>query len=217
MATTVSASESLKPAETRRRWIARSCWPRSASKRALSSASRAAAWSLVDCTSRKVPAIIDTAAATAPVAPASSTAWESGAEKATPKTRPKIETVPSSMPNTIEPTEATKERRICPNSVRGRSAEPSSLGRRSAGASLFLALGVTASYASFCLMLRTTAQCTAARCSGQKAAAYSIIAARYKAARVGVIARANGTTASAVLAASGRPGGLAHKERQSAA
>jgi len=66
-----------------------------------------------------VPAIIDTAAATAPVAPASSTACESGAAAATPKTRPKIDTVPSSMPNTMEPTEATKERRIRPASVPG--------------------------------------------------------------------------------------------------
>jgi len=77
---------------------------------------------LVDSTSRKVPAIIDTAAATAPVPPASSTARESGAEAATPKTRPKIETVPSSMPNTIEPTESRNERQTRPVSVRGESA-----------------------------------------------------------------------------------------------
>ena len=72
----------------------------------------------MNSTSRNVPAIIDTAAATAPVAPASSTAWESGAEKATPKTSPKIETVPSSMPNTMEPTEAAKEPRTWLGSVR---------------------------------------------------------------------------------------------------
>ena len=65
-----------------------------------------------------MPAIIDTAAATAPVAPASSTARESGAAKATPKTSPKIETVPSSMPNTMEPTEAWKESPIRPGRLR---------------------------------------------------------------------------------------------------
>ena len=62
---------------------------------------------------------IHTAAATAPVPPASSTALELGAEAATPKTRPKIETVPSSMPKTMDPTEAKKERRIRPASVAG--------------------------------------------------------------------------------------------------
>jgi hypothetical protein len=69
-------------------------------------------------TSRNVPAIIDTAAATAPVPPASSTTRESGAAAATPKTSPKMETVPSSMPNTMEPTESVNERRIRPG-VRG--------------------------------------------------------------------------------------------------
>jgi hypothetical protein len=70
-------------------------------------------------TSRNVPAIIDTAAAITPVPPASSTACESGAAAATPKTRPKMETVPSSMPNTIEPAEPVNERRIRPASVPG--------------------------------------------------------------------------------------------------
>ena len=68
-----------------------------------------------------MPAIIDTAAAIAPVPPASSTALELGAEAATPKTRPKIETVPSSMPKTMDPTEARKDRRSRPTSVAGAS------------------------------------------------------------------------------------------------
>src|SRR5690349_23199839 len=61
------------------------------------------------CTSRNAPAIMDTAAATAPVAPASSTGALLVELAATPKTRPKIDTVPSSMPKTISPTDATSD------------------------------------------------------------------------------------------------------------
>ena len=69
---------------------------------------------------RNVPAIIDTAAAIAPVPPASSTALELGAEAATRRRDRTIETVPSSMPKTMDPTEARKDRRSArPTSVAG--------------------------------------------------------------------------------------------------
>src|SRR5712691_4277032 len=54
-------------------------------------------------TSRYVPAIMDTAAEIAPVAPANNTTWLLVALAATPKTSPKIDTVPSSIPKTMEP------------------------------------------------------------------------------------------------------------------
>jgi hypothetical protein len=64
---------------------------------------------LVDSTSRNVPAIIETAAAMAPVAPASKTIELLVVLLATPKTSPKIETVPSYMPKTISPMELVKD------------------------------------------------------------------------------------------------------------
>ena len=72
---------------------------------------RARAWSRAVSASRYAPAIIDTAAAIAPVMPATSTIRLSLVLAATPNTRPKIETVPSSMPNTMSPNDALNERR----------------------------------------------------------------------------------------------------------
>ena len=70
--------------------------------------------SRVVSTSRNTPAIIETAAATAPEAPAMTTAAVLDVVAATPKIRPKIDTVPSSIPNTMVPAELTSElRRRC--------------------------------------------------------------------------------------------------------
>ncbi len=52
---------------------------------------------------------METAAAKAPDAPAISTVLLSLVVAATPSTRPKIETVPSSMPKTISPALAAKD------------------------------------------------------------------------------------------------------------
>jgi hypothetical protein len=59
----------------------------------------------------EVSTIIETAAATAPEAPAISTALVLVIVAATPKIRPKIETVPSSMPKTTVPAELSSELR----------------------------------------------------------------------------------------------------------
>src|ERR1700730_17944808 len=56
---------------------------------------------------------METAAAAAPEAPAISTVLALVVVAATPKINPKMETVPSSMPNTIVPAELMIERRIC--------------------------------------------------------------------------------------------------------
>src|SRR5271163_429058 len=57
---------------------------------------------------------MDTAAATAPVAPAIRTVFVLSVVAATPKIKPKMETVPSSMPKTMVPAELTIEpRRRC--------------------------------------------------------------------------------------------------------
>lgn len=65
---------------------------------------------------------METAAAAAPEAPAIRTVFGSVVVAATPKIRPKMETVPSSMPKTIVPAELTNE-------VRNRCrTEPSSIG-----------------------------------------------------------------------------------------
>jgi hypothetical protein len=61
---------------------------------------------------RDRPAIIETAAAIAPEAPAISTVLVSLVVAATPKIRPKMETVPSSIPKTIVPAELMNELRI---------------------------------------------------------------------------------------------------------
>lgn len=57
---------------------------------------------------------METAAAAAPEAPAISTVFVLVVVAATPKIKPKMETVPSSMPKTIVPAELTTElRRRC--------------------------------------------------------------------------------------------------------
>ena len=56
-----------------------------------------------------MPAIIDTAPAIAPLAPASSTIRLSEVLAATPNTSPATETAPSSMPNATSPIEETSE------------------------------------------------------------------------------------------------------------
>src|SRR5262249_55267291 len=65
---------------------------------------------------------METAAATAPVAPAISTVLVSVVVAATPKIKPKMETVPSSIPKTMVPAEFLNELRsrcnIEPNFIR---------------------------------------------------------------------------------------------------
>jgi hypothetical protein len=148
---------------------------------------------------------------------ASSSVWEFGAEKATPKTRPKIETVPSSHAEhdragrgdegTPDPSEQ------CPGPIRRAVVLRTAIRRG------VIVLN-TGGHRVMRLFLPDASHYSPVHSGsmfGAKATAYPIIAARYKAPRVAVIARVNGTTASAVLAMLGRPGGLADKERQSAA
>jgi len=75
---------------------------------AFSSASRAAAWLLVDSTSRKVPVIIDTAAATAPVARPVAPCASPGRRRRRRRPGRRSRRGPCSMPNTMEPTEAVR-------------------------------------------------------------------------------------------------------------
>src|SRR5262249_33434091 len=71
----------------------------------------------------------------APVAPAKRTACESGALAAPPNTNPKIDTVLSSIPNTIEPTDCLNESTIRRKSGGLRAPlPPATVGVRRSGA-----------------------------------------------------------------------------------